>query len=176
MKSIVIKSKNIFVKIRLVDKFLILIMAILLIQSAYTLFVHETVSQEENSVDIIVRTSAAAIFGYFISGNFTKRTPSLLSQNIQDCEITDSESEIEVVKKNSSENVKDSFDETVHITEKCNGLQITVISIIGIICLILLLILRNFSQITPQTASTVSQLRDFTSACVGFLVSCGKKE
>lgn len=174
MKNIGVKLNNALSRIRLVDRFLILIMAILLMQSAYTLFVHETVSQETNSIDIIVRTSAAAIFGYFLSGNFTKRTSSLSTQNIQDCVMTVPEQE--AVKSNSSENTEAAFDEAGHISGRCNKLQIAVISVIGIVCLTFLLVLRNFSQITPQTASTVSQLRDFTSACVGFLVSCGKKE
>ncbi len=154
MKSIVAKINNALNKIRLVDRFLIIIMAILLIQSVYTLFVHETVSQEENCIDIIVRTSAAAIFGYFLSGNFTKQRSSL---------------------QNNTMAVSETFREN-DTPARCNKLQITVISVIGIVSLICLLLLRNFSQMTPQTASTVSQLRDFISASVGFLVSCGKKE
>ena len=51
--------------IHLVDKSLILFMLILLAQSAYSLFFPGDSSPLVGDIDIIVRTSAAAIFGYF---------------------------------------------------------------------------------------------------------------
>ncbi len=144
MKNIFVKLNSILRKIRLVDKFLILIMTILLMQSAYALFFQETTSENANSIDTIVRTSAAAIFGYFISSNFINKET-------------------------------DDPDNEAQTTANCNKIQTIVISAIGIVSLTLLLISRNFSQLTPQTASTVAQLRDFTSSCVGFLVSYRKK-
>ncbi len=50
-----------------------LIMLILLLQSAYNIFLDEPAYQEENTIDVIVRTSQAAIFGYFLSANFANR-------------------------------------------------------------------------------------------------------
>ena len=48
-------------------------MLILLLQSAYNIFLDEPAYQEENTIDVIVRTSQAAIFGYFLSANFANR-------------------------------------------------------------------------------------------------------
>ena len=56
----------------------------------------------------------------------------------------------------------------------CNKIQITVVSVVGIFSLILLFIAGKFLDTTHEISATVSQLRDFVSACVGFLVSCGK--
>ncbi len=134
-------------KISVVDKFLIFLMIILLSQSAYSLFVGTAVNTD--TVDVIVRTSAAAIFGYFLSGNFIKSCSKDTSVN----------------KSTPS--------------AWCGEVQIVVVSVIGtvslIILLIILLLFRNYSAPTPQTAATVSQLRDFVSACVGFLVSSDKE-
>lgn len=191
MKNIGIKLSKAFKRISLVDRFLMLIMIILFIQSAYALFAHEAVSQDASTIDTIIRTSAAAIFGYFLSSNFMKLHASPAPQNTQNeamqvsasaaeaaaegevkCQIgftAGSASNIEVGKAAIDEPPADA---SVH----CDKIQVIVISVIGIFSLILLLILRNFAQITPQSAATVSQLRDFISSCVGFLVSCGKRQ
>ena len=44
------------------------------IQSAYSIFCPAGAGQAAEDVDIIVRTSAAAIFGYFLSANFIRHT------------------------------------------------------------------------------------------------------
>ncbi|MFQ9800604.1 MAG: hypothetical protein ACLR23_18665 [Clostridia bacterium] len=75
MKKLWLKFKLSFKMIRLVDKFLMLFMLILLVYSAFNLFAHEEYTQDTNAIDVIVRTSAAAIFGYFLSSNFTKGVP-----------------------------------------------------------------------------------------------------
>ena len=189
MKNIGIKLSKAFKRISLVDRFLMLMMFILFIQSAYALFAHEAVSQDASTIDTIIRTSAAAIFGYFLSSNFMKLHASPAPQNTQNeavhsplpaetteggvkCQIgftAGGASNIEVGKAAIDEPPADA---SVH----CDKIQVIVISVIGIFSLILLLILRNFAQITPQSAATVSQLRDFISSCVGFLVSCGKRQ
>ncbi|MGI6025414.1 MAG: hypothetical protein ACOX7G_00385 [Candidatus Scatomorpha sp.] len=57
-------------RIRLMDRCLLAYMAILLAQSAYSLFSAAALSTETSGIDIIVRTSTAAIFGYFLSANY----------------------------------------------------------------------------------------------------------
>ena len=49
------------------DRWLILFMAVLLGQSAYSLFAGPGSSPESGDIDVIVRTASAAIFGYFLS-------------------------------------------------------------------------------------------------------------
>lgn len=57
-------------RIHPVDKSLLLFMLILLLQSAVNLFLPASGSSITGDIDIVVRTSAAAIFGYFLSANF----------------------------------------------------------------------------------------------------------
>ncbi len=40
-------------------------MAILMFQSIYNLFVNEVNSQDTTTIDVVVRTTSATIFGYF---------------------------------------------------------------------------------------------------------------
>lgn len=63
-------------RIHPVDKSLLLFMLVLLIQSAYSMFCPGGTGQAAEDIDIIVRTSAAAIFGYFLSANFIRHTAS----------------------------------------------------------------------------------------------------
>lgn len=188
MKKILISIKNIYSKMSLVDKFLIIIMFVLLLQSAYTLFVHEIISQDSNTIDTVTRTSAAAIFGYFISGNFIKANSTSTSQNTTNDVITvkssdSKDSKVNKIKNQIGFNTDNTASDTgitnASVSENssicCDKIQVIIVSMIGILSLIFLLALRNFVQITPQTSATVSQLRDFVSACVGFLISCGKK-
>ena len=52
------------------DRCLIVFMLILYAYMLYSLLTGKSLSGDSNTVDVIVRTSAAAIFGYFISSNF----------------------------------------------------------------------------------------------------------
>ena len=54
-------------KIRPVDRCLALLMAVLLVQSAYSLFSPGKSVGEGGHIDVIVRTASAAVFGYFLS-------------------------------------------------------------------------------------------------------------
>lgn len=49
------------------DRCLILFMAVLLVQSAYSLFSPAGDGGQSSPVDVVVRTALAAIFGYFLS-------------------------------------------------------------------------------------------------------------
>ncbi|MBE7048766.1 MAG: hypothetical protein E7393_05300 [Ruminococcaceae bacterium] len=146
----------------LIDKILMAYMGILLVYIAIHLICSTTL-KESTSVDTIIRTSASAIFGYFISNNFIRSnsdTESKSEMNIQ------AQNDITEQEKNTA----------VNISVYCSKLQIIVVSAIGFIALVLLLISRNYTQTTPEFSATVSQLRDFLSASIGFLVSCGKSK
>ena len=149
-------------------------MLILITQSAYTLFAARNFSQETNTVDVIVRTSAAAIFGYFLSGNFVKPSSSVPEKMEQDPpEIRDSaQAQGQVPSTGSEEKRTETTFSPVYYTK----MQVIIVAAIGIFSLIPLLIVRNFAEITPETAATVSQFRGFVSASVGFLVGCKKHE
>lgn len=57
--------------LRLTDKILFLYLLILLLQMTHTIF-QESTSQVYSSIDTMMRTTAATIFGYFISASFEK--------------------------------------------------------------------------------------------------------
>ena len=160
MKRIFENIKQSLDAISLIDKILMAYMGILLVYIAIHLIWGATM-QDSTSVDTIIRTSASAIFGYFISNNFIRSnsdTESKSKMNIQ------AQSDLIQQEKNTA----------VNTSVCCSRLQIIVVSAIGFIALVLLLISRNYTQTTPEFSTTVSQLRDFLSASIGFLVSCGK--
>ena len=71
MKRIFENIKQSLDAISLIDKILMAYMGILLVYIAIHLIWGATM-QESTSVDTIIRTSASAIFGYFISNNFIR--------------------------------------------------------------------------------------------------------
>lgn len=179
-------------KIHIVDKFLIVFMMILLFQSAYNLFMNQTVTGESNSIDVIIRTSTAAIFGYFLSTNFIRHAfsgsagntgngvqilPSVSGNGIQNgigftAPITDSDTDTMDIGNAS-------YDENPNPNESTSSrLQIIAASLVGLFCLLVLLLLRNVAVLNADmTASasaiaTVTQFRDIVSGCIGFLIGC----
>lgn len=141
-----------------VDRVLMVFMAILLSYMAVSILSGHAASQDTNTVDVMVRTSASAIFGYFISGNFQKTAPQSSSPG------------------NAAPSAPAVAAEDTPAAPSCAGkLQIGVVSLIGMFCLLLLLLCEKSAAATPKHAATVSQLRDFVAACIGFLISCKKQ-
>ncbi len=71
-------KKSIFTQwksIKLIDRYLIVIMCFLMAYSIATVFIGTPMVAQDiaNSCDVVVRTTIASIFGYFISSNFAKR-------------------------------------------------------------------------------------------------------
>lgn len=178
-------------KISIVDRFLLfflfLLFAYMIIHLLYGNF-----SQETNTIDVLVRTSAAAIFGYFISGNFLKTEPisessqtggpvvsvkNEVAPNPSPQSTLKAQIGFQVTSQDSQEtmgNVTLSSEEDVNPKGYYGKVQIVVVSIIGILSLAILIFARHYQEITPELTAIISQLRDFTFACIGFLVSCGK--
>lgn len=141
-------------KIDLIDRVLMLFMAVLFASLAFSLFERGAAPEEAASIDTMVRTSASAIFGYFISGNFLKTGSS---PHPKKTPVSSGEASSPPV-------------------FCCSRLQIVIVSTVGLVSLLLLLIARNYTVLTPEFSATASQLRDFTAAAIGYLVSCGKNQ
>lgn len=185
MKHLWIKIKDPIARIGLVDQFLILFMLILLLYTAISLFTGATDSQNGDMVDTIIRTSAASIFGYFISSNFAKANtknaatdasgdhPELPEQaddedrSVQPDGQTASASPAE-------EPTQGSVPAPPSDPTACGKLQVIIVSAIGGCALLLLFTAKFFIPEPAEISATLSQLRDFVSACIGFLVSCGR--
>ena len=178
--------------IHLVDKSLILFMLILLAQSAYSLFFPGDSSPLVGDIDIIVRTSAAAIFGYFLSSNFVlNNSTSVQAQSaaaVRSIETADSVPADDAAPKSqigflasSSSLEAGTAQPTEQISQSeskpANCLQVTVAAFIGLFCLVILLLVRNVAQWngglfsnSDSVTATIAQMRDFVSGCVGFLI------
>lgn len=186
-----------FAKIHIVDKFLIVFMAILLMQSAHNLFANHTAVGEAGTVDIIVRTSIAAIFGYFLSTNFVRNaTPRIGGSDGNSGQIimpqgsaagmknrigfeqTDADNTLDTPKIGSVSTDK----EQPHSEISASRIQVITASLVGLFCLVVLILMRNASELnagavqSPSTAATVAQFRDIVSGCIGFLIGCPTTE
>lgn len=196
MKSTTLRTsglRGILGRMHLVDRSLLLFMVVLLAQSIYSMFSPGAAGQATGDIDIIVRTSSAAIFGYFLSANFIRHTvstgqaPTESQANILETGGEPSASAGPMARigfDTGSEPVQTGgvqVQDTVPAQGReaeAGGLQIKVATAIGLSCLLALLLLRNLSQWDLLPAqwevvdATVAQLRDFVSGCVGFLIGC----
>lgn len=184
LKSIHVWLKGELALIHLVDKFLIMFMAVLLAQSAYSLFTNLNSDSKVNDVDVIIRTSSAAIFGYFLSANFRRHTPSGKKRG-----PTDEQNRDVTANSIGKQPVPGPEPDLLHESDAkrpdnngendpiCN-LQVAVTACIGMFCIFVLILLRDAagwnagSAVSPSASATVAQFRDFVSGCVGFLIGC----
>lgn len=184
------KKPNIYRRLRvslntlhLADKCLLVFMAILMLQSAYNLFFHGIIMQENNKLDVVVRTTAAAIFGYFISANFQNGSRGAMENEQYNNNViridnvtSDTGSQPKAkfgfsAKAGSQELKMGDIVSSCKTQPECrNRLQIIVVAAIGVFALVILLIARNHIATSDASASTISQLRDFVSGSVGFLI------
>lgn len=170
--------------IHLVDKCLIVFMALLLIQSAYSLCFPGAPSSQTSDIDVIIRTSSAAIFGYFLSANFINHGLSSgePGEDMPDSGAGKPEIEISEVGVHEREQkdrlIKGPGKQFTRGYMEASRLQILMAAGVGLFCLISLIIMRNItafselSQSSPSVTATVAQFRDFVSGCVGFLIGC----
>lgn len=169
-----------FLRINLVDRYLIVIMAILLLQSSYNMFVYKDSAEESNGIDIIVRTSAAGIFGYFISANFLKaetRTPppnsaqQPTSHSAAPSTVEDTAPSGAIGFQADRQFVAGRSISSGEPPPKPpdNQLQINIIGAIGLYSLCALLLARNL-RLERYSPLTISQLRDLISGSIGYLI------
>lgn len=177
-------------KIAIVDRFLLLFMLILLGYLAIHLMIDGSTS-DTNTIDVLVRTSAAAIFGYFISGNFLRSSttfPGTSETNtnaVQPPEVPGLPSENQIkgqigfqASTDSSQVELGTASSTVEPAPETGNtygkIQITVVAVVGLVSLGILLVARNFPEVNAELTAIISQLRDFIFASIGFLISSAK--
>lgn len=170
MKKICVVCKKMFRKhwrrISIKDKALIIIMAILMWQSAYILFIGDGANPNSKSIDVVVRTTSAAVFGYFLSANFLNKNAEKDEDSKEDRieETTCICENVKKIERNKADEVGDEQYNTYFIT------QIIIAAAIGIISLIILSVARDIPGIPIESVSALAQFRDFVSGCVGFLI------
>lgn len=180
--------KKVCSRIHLIDKCLMIIMSLLLLQSSYSLF-SGPVSSEIGSIDIIIRTATASIFGYFLSSNFMRQSSgksieknSSKKQNIIDSESPEAmKNKITFTSQDSETSLKagnisvPAVENNLIEPYRDSHLQIIITAAIAIFCLLVLTVIRNMaaaeiSHFTTSAQATISQFRDLISGCIGFLI------
>ena len=174
-------------RIHPVDKGLLLFMLILLIQSAANLFFPAGDSSTAGEIDIVVRTSAAAIFGYFLSANFIGRgeddgqaTKAAQAHILKagTSPVQDSTPRAQIGFSSGEPAEEPGAPELRPPEQPSLCLQVRCATFIGLFCLAALLLLRNLTQLgimpppSDSVTGTIVQFRDFISGCVGFLIGC----
>ncbi len=188
MKKFFSNIKQITEKICIVDKFLIVFMVVLFAYIIFHMFTCASKADDDNTVYIIVRTSAASIFGYFISGNFAASESS--KQNNSGVMTSVINTGSDTLPEASGIKYQIGFSDSSQEKERqvqtlvnqknsragagCSKIQITVVAVIGMVSLMILLASNVSGSQNSEISAMVSQLRDFISACIGFLISCGK--
>lgn len=166
-------------RLHLVDRILLIFMVILLAQAARSLFFYECASQNSDAMHTAIRTTAASIFGYFISAGFRGSDQSSASaqgegalpadqDKTADPNTQTSLSESEVSRSNThtktaTEPSDDSTDQRLHQ-------QMLIVGMIGMFSLLILVIACDSMKDTTGAVAALSQLRDFVSGSVGFLI------
>ena len=182
MKLLFRKIRDGIRRVSLVDWFLLAFMAALFSYTLHSLFLSPP-EQEIGSVDVVVRTSAAAIFGYFLSRNSLQTSPppsgntAILPPAIlpETGATPTARAQIGFSLSPATENpVPGGASSSESQRDGCANFQIIVVSCIGLFSLILLFLIHEGIVGSRSVTAAASQLRDFVSASVGFLVSSGK--
>lgn len=170
LRNILISLNKGLKKIKLIDRCLIIFMIILMSESIYNLFSNRVSPINSNDIDIIIRTTSAAIFGYFLSGNFIKKPRSKDDNCSKQNEILDKKTILPYEEIDTIEE----YDKNIKELNASNQ-QIIIATIIGITALVVLIIARNYIELNDKSIAVISQMRDFVSGCVGFLLGCPTK-
>lgn len=182
--------RNIFFSFSLVDRILLLFLTILLLYTLIHLVACASGDGNSNTIDIIVRTSLASIFGYFLNGTLPKSTSvskPYKNRTATPGQNTSSENLSSDTVKNqigfqtplsSATQTGDRVSLPPELPDSTSfylKTRIYIVSSIGLLSLVILIFARHTHTVTPELTATVSQLRDFVASCIGFLISCGKQ-
>lgn len=158
--------------IKLVDKCLIIFMMIIMAQIAFSLFANEVREQEAHLIDVVIRTAAAGIFGYFLSANFIRENDKRENDEngIPINHMVGGEGEFITDSEAYQDTLLGICTPAPAKKHTQNEQQIIIATAIGVMSFIILIMARNFVELTPASIGTISQLRDFFSGSVGFLL------
>ena len=176
-----LRRTKFFASVYPVDIVLMLFLLMLLIHAGVSLFSEQGVSQERTTIDIIARTSAAAIFGYFLSAPAASTSSGTTAIGGKAVTLVSSEKTADTPQNaigfqtgDAGETLTPGSVQTTSGEPNYRISRILFLSAVGGVCLIFLLILRNCDTVPESAAATISQFRDFIAASIGFLISCGK--
>lgn len=149
---------------RLSDRCLCLFLLFLLLQSAWHIFLPPDLTKEFDAMDAMIRSSAATIFGYFISNAFGS-TP----------EKNETEIPLESREKIPAEPFAE--EEPLPSCQNCRiRQQILIVAGVGFFSLAILTYVRMSALPSQNTIASLSQFQDFLVGSIGFLVGHAKYE
>lgn len=180
-----------------------LFMLVLLLQSSFAMFNEHADPPEMRNFDIIMRTSSASIFGYFLSANFgqergeeeplaqtspQRQTKPVLPPDPLESALPakpdgaavsplDPAEDVLPVGENKPpalEEVPPEKPVQYYVDPRSRHLQIVIATGIGLFSLLILLQMRYFGTMTQNSVASISQFRDFVSGCVGFLIGSAR--
>lgn len=178
-----------FKNIPSVEQVLLLLMLLLFVQ--FFIVLTEKEPHDAEAIDVVMRSMAATIFGYFIGGKLgesaegkSDKTDAVSQRSIaKDAGNQAPVAKIGFVSEPSAEASasKDSPPppKARRISLRESSLQIRIVGGIGFVSLLILFLVRDVEALgrileTQSGIATISQLRDFAAGSIGFLVSATK--
>ena len=149
---------------RLSDRCLCLFLLFLLLQSAWHIFLPPDLTKEFDAMDAMIRSSAATIFGYFISNAFGSMP-----------EKSETEIPLESREKIPAESLAAETPLPSGINCRIRQ-QILIVAGVGFFSLIILTFVRMCSSPSQDAIASLSQFQDFLVGSIGFLVGHAKYE
>lgn len=178
------KFTNIIKSIPLTDKFLLLFLFILLLQSCFHLFCYEKLPADDETIDVMMRSCMATIFGYFISAGFGHHTKNDGTQNVSaitsktittDNQDTTTAKKIGFVAEETEPTLPPQPEESTppnpFTTKKQQAL---IVAVFGFLALVVVCVFRMFYVTETYAIPILSQLQDFVVGSIGFLVGYQK--
>lgn len=149
---------------RLSDRCLCLFLLFLLLQSACHIFLMPDLTKEFDAMDAMIRSSAATIFGYFISNAFGSMPEK-------------SENEIPLESREKIPAESPSEEAPLPSGTNCRiRQQILIVAGVGFFSLAILTYVRMSTLPSQNTIASLSQFQDFLVGSIGFLVGHAKYE
>lgn len=159
---------------------MLIFLFLFLVQIGYGLFTDHALSPQTGSVDVVVRTFASAVFGYFLSGpsaetaSFTALqaySPQLIQNNISPAQSDSPKNRMGFSDSSLSQDFNVVLPAQAYPSRPfAQTFRICVVACVGIASLLMLLILRNTMPVTDSMIAPVTQLRDMISSSIGYLV------
>ena len=149
---------------RLSDRCLCLFLLFFLLQSAWHIFLPPDLTKEFDAMDAMIRSSAATIFGYFISNAFGSMPEK-------------SENEIPLESREKISEDAPSEEGLLPSGTNCRiRQQILIVAGVGFFSLVILTFVRMCTSPSQDAIASLSQFQDFLVGSIGFLVGHAKYE
>ncbi len=180
------KLSHLVRSIPLTDKFLLLFLLLLLIQSCVYLFCYEKLPPHDDTIDVMMRSCMATIFGYFMSAGFGQQTKSDEIQQIS--AIAESTVTAEHTDTPTAKQIGFVADQTQPTPPKQpkqsiytplvarNKQQALIVAVLGFVALVVVFLFRMFFVTQQYAIPVISQLQDFVVGSIGFLVGYQKND